>query len=220
MVSSLVAIVTSPLVTIETITITRKLKVISFICCAATVFLLVAAICTADWIMADGWRQGLFSKCISDNVTLPLPFDMLFLQGCSPVRLDGYIVLSVVLIIIGLTFDLFASIIFGLALRSTDPNKKYKYYRFAVYTMVVTLIFLILPVVIYPVYFFKKLDEDDNGSYVFGFGWVSTVICIITIFLAGVNIICDRGSQEIFYKERKIEDDEEETIKESINGKE
>lgn len=210
----------SPMVMIETITITRKLKVISFTCCVVTIILLVAAISTADWIIAEGWREGLFSQCISDNVTLPLPFDMEPLQGCSPVRSAGYIDLCAVLVIIGVTFDFFGTLLFGFGLRSTDPNKKYKYYRFAIYIMVVSLIFLILSVVIYPVYFFKNLDEDDNGTYTFGFGWVSSVISIIIIFLTVVNLICDRESEEIFYKEKKIEeDDEEETIEEISNGK-
>ena len=32
--------------------------------------------------------------------------------------------------------DFFGSVLTGLGLRSTDPNKKYKYYRVAIYCLV------------------------------------------------------------------------------------
>jgi hypothetical protein len=32
--------------------------------------------------------------------------------------------------------DFFGTILTGLGLRSTDPNKKYKYYRVAIYTLI------------------------------------------------------------------------------------
>ena len=40
-------------------------------------------------------------------------------------------------VIIGLICDFFGTFLTGLGLRSTDPNKKYKYYRVAIYALVV-----------------------------------------------------------------------------------
>jgi hypothetical protein len=41
------------------------------------------------------------------------------------------------LVIIGLITDFFGTFLTCLGLRSTDPNKKYKYYRVAIYTLIV-----------------------------------------------------------------------------------
>ena len=51
--------------------------------------------------------------------------------------LSGYIRGCAALIIIGLFLDVFGTTLTGLGLRSTDPNKKYKYYRVAIYTLIV-----------------------------------------------------------------------------------
>ena len=52
---------------------------------------------------------------------------------CNP----GYIRGVAALVIIGVFTDLFGTILTGLGLRSTDPNKKYKYYRVAIYALIV-----------------------------------------------------------------------------------
>ena len=44
--------------------------------------------------------------------------------------------------IIGLLTDIFGTLCTGLGLRSTDPNKKYKYYRVAIYALLVARTFL------------------------------------------------------------------------------
>ena len=49
----------------------------------------------------------------------------------------GYIRGAAALVVIGLLFDFFGTLLTGLGLRSTDPNKKYKYYRVAIYALIV-----------------------------------------------------------------------------------
>merc|ERR1711983_155966 len=228
----------SPQVTIETITVTRPLKVIAFTCCFITVILMVAATSTSDWIQGDGWREGLFEKCVNDYAPLPLPFGMEAEAGCSKSRGASYIRGCAALVVIGLLFDFFGTFLTGLGLRSTDPNKKYKYYRVAIYALIIALSALLLAAIIYPVQFSKDLanedsdddndgveddeDEDDDGdgkeddeeagarTYTFGFGYGATWGSIILIFASVVLLICDRESEEIFYKERQIEEEEEE----------
>jgi len=153
----------APQVTIETITVTRPLKVIAFTCCFITVILMTAATSTADWILAEGWREGLFMQCIEEGAPTPLPFNMDPTVGCSKARSAGYVGLVAAFIIIGLVCDFFGTFLTGLGLRSTDPNKKYKYYRVAIYALVVALILLVLAAIIYPVSFSKDLAKDDDG---------------------------------------------------------
>merc|ERR1711944_285147 len=225
--------------------------------------------------------------------------------------------------IIGVFTDFFGALLTGLGLRSTDPNKKYKYYRVAIYSMIVAVLVLFLAVIIYPVSFAKdaakvddyagyemgsaaaaaagdldfdndgiidSLDNDDDNDGVpdsedndddndgipdnedndddndgvpdaldtdddndgipddldddadgddeelqdkdtdgdgvaddedlpsagdpvvfsWGFGYGATWVCLIAIFISLVLLICDRESEEIFYKERAVEEEEEE----------
>merc|ERR1711887_351087 len=71
------------------------------------------------------------------------------------------------LVIIGLIFDFFGTFLTGLGLRSTDPNKKYKYYRVAIYALILAMVALILAAIIYPVQFSKDLaDAPAKGGTV------------------------------------------------------
>ena len=76
-------------VRIRTVTVTRPLKVISFTCCCLTLLLLTAATSTSDWMVAEGWREGLFMQCIEVGAPTPLPFDMADTPGCSKARSAG-----------------------------------------------------------------------------------------------------------------------------------
>merc|ERR1711981_839230 len=182
-----------------------------------------------------------------EGAPTPLPFNMDPTVGCSKARSAGYVGLVAAFVIIGLICDFFGTFLTGLGLRSTDPNKKYKYYRVAIYALVVALILLTLAAIIYPVSFSKDLAKDDDGipgsedkdddgdgvpdsedndddndgipddedfeggprTYSFGFGYGCTWGSIILIFASVVLLICDRESEEIFYKERQVEEEEE-----------
>merc|ERR1739848_912056 len=173
--------------------------------------------------------------CIEEGAPTPLPFNMDPTVGCSKARSAGYVGLVAAFVIIGLICDFFGTFLTGLGLRSTDPNKKYKYYRVAIYALVAALILLVLAAIIYPVSFSKDLAKDDDGipdsedgdddgdgvpddedfeggprTYSFGFGFGCTWGSIILIFASVVLLICDRESEEIFYKERQVEEEEEE----------
>jgi len=128
---------------------------------------MVAATSTADWMLADGWREGLFMQCISVGAPTRLPFNMPAEAGCGAARSASYLRGAAALVIIGLIFDFFGTFLTGLGLRSTDPNKKYKYYRVAIYALILALIALLLAAIIYPVQFSKDLaneDADDDGD--------------------------------------------------------
>ncbi len=50
---------------------------------------------------------------------------------------SGYTVVAAGFFLLSLFVDLFATLLTALGLRCRDPNKKYKYYRTAVYVMAV-----------------------------------------------------------------------------------
>ncbi|KZS01375.1 Transmembrane protein 47 [Daphnia magna] len=125
----------APITVIETITITRPLKVIAFLCGALALALLVMSLASTDWLLAHGWRQGLFLHCVDEMAERPLPFGLEEKVGCYRVRDEYYIQFTAALCILALATDVFATLLTGLGLQSGDPLKKRKYYRLAISVM-------------------------------------------------------------------------------------
>lgn len=71
--------------------------------------------------------------------------------------ISAYINGAAALCVIALLADLVATLLAGLGLRSNEHRIKYKYYRAAVYTMVLALVAILVALVIYPVFFAKEL---------------------------------------------------------------
>ncbi|XP_002032256.2 transmembrane protein 47 isoform X1 [Drosophila sechellia] len=194
----------APTTTIETITITRPLKVIAFICGVIVVALMIMALASTDWLMASDWRQGLFVHCIEDDSVAPLPFNIQDPPGCYWTRDVGYIKATAALCIITLITDVIATVLTGLGLRTQNHNLKYKFYRIAVLVMLVSLLAVLSALIVYPVCFAGELTMANRR--VWEFGWAYGVGWGAAIFLFGavVLLLCDKESEEIYYKERKI----------------
>lgn len=194
----------APTTTIETVTVTRPLKVIAFICGMIVVILMVMALASSEWLMSEGWRQGLFTHCVEEKAQTPLPFNVHDPAGCHAARDVGYIRAAAALCIITLITDIVATLFTGIGLRSNDHRKKYKYYRIAVYVMILSLISVLIALVVYPVCFVAELS--DGNRTVWEFGWAYGVGWGAAIFLFGavILLLCDKESEEIYYKERKI----------------
>ena len=61
-------------------------QVIAFICGLIVLLLMALALASSDWLISDGWRQGLFAHCTEDDAGRPLPFDLPFEPGCHRAR--------------------------------------------------------------------------------------------------------------------------------------
>uniref|UniRef100_A0A8W7PBE0 Transmembrane protein 47 n=1 Tax=Anopheles coluzzii TaxID=1518534 RepID=A0A8W7PBE0_ANOCL len=156
----------APTTTIETVTITRPLKVIAFICGVIVIILMILALTSTDWLMAESWRQGLFVHCIEEGYELPLPFNLQDPAGCYPSRDVGtYIKATAALCIITLVTDALGTFLTGLGLRTQDHNLKYKFYRVAVLIMMVALISLLVAVILYPICFAAELNIGRCTSW-------------------------------------------------------
>ena len=59
---------------------------IALVCGGITSFLMVLALSSSDWLLAMGWRQGLFEHCIEKDAPTPLPFKIEAEIGCHPAR--------------------------------------------------------------------------------------------------------------------------------------
>lgn len=247
-------------VRIRTVTVTRPLKVISFTCCCFTLLLLTAATSTSDWMVAEGWREGLFMQCIDASAPTPLPFHMAAQEGCRVARTSPSTAACAVLALLGLLADLLGTLVTGLGLKSTDPNKKYKYYRVATYLLTASLALLTLANTIFPICFARELaaaPPKDGGivsdiivanidinpdpasqalasrcqelgaaeqaacgprTFAVGFGYCCTWACSLALLVAVVLLVCDRQSQEIYYREcrKGAGGEHEEVVKEEV----
>lgn len=62
------------------------LQVIAFICGIIVILLMIMGLASTDWLMALGWRQGLFAHCIEEAAPTPLPFNVPDSAGCFQAR--------------------------------------------------------------------------------------------------------------------------------------
>lgn len=182
----------APTTTIETITITRPLKVIAFICGVIVIVLMIMALTSTDWLLAAGWRQGLFVHCVTPEAEPPLPFNIVADVGCYESR-DAcelikflftsnrlltlcshaivYIKATAILCVITLITDAISTLLTGIGLKTLDANLKYKFYRIAVLVMMVSLLSLLFALIIYPVCFARELPQANRAVWEFGWAY-------------------------------------------------
>lgn len=194
----------APTTTIETVTVVRPLKVIAFICGLIVILLMILCLASSNWLTAEKFRQGLWEHCVEENAPLPLPFDLNARSGCYPARPVAYIKASATLCVITLLCDIGATVMTGLGLCNKDPTRKYKLYRFALYVMVCALLCILITLVVYPACFASEIE--DSNRQIWEFGWAYGVGWGAAIFLFGaiILLLCDKETEEIYYKERTI----------------
>lgn len=162
----------APTTTIETITITRPLKVIAFICGIIVMVLMLMCLSSTDWLLSSGWRQGLFVHCISTDAELPLPFNLdQELGHCYESRDRFYIKATAILCVITLITDAIATLLAGFGLKTLEANLKYKFYRIAVLVMIVALLTLLIALILYPVCFASELSQGNRTVWEFGWAY-------------------------------------------------
>ncbi|XP_068244265.1 filaggrin-2 isoform X2 [Palaemon carinicauda] len=188
----------------EVIDFCGQQQVIALVCGIITAFLMVLALSSSDWLLAQGWRQGLFAHCIGDGAPKPLPFQINAEVGCHTARDEPYIMASAALCVICLLLDVFATLMTGLGLSSNDPAVKTRYYRIAVWVMTVALIAILIALILYPVFFAQELELGNRTLWEFGWAYGVGWGAAIFLFGAVVLLLCDQEEEEIYYKERTI----------------
>ena len=155
--------------TIITISNPRPIKVLAFLLCLISVFLLIVAASSSSWVYSGGWREGLFDRCVSAGTPTPLPFGMKAVSGCIPGRRTKYIYITATLVIVAMFADLIGTLLTGLGLKSSHPIRKYMCYRFAIFILLFALIAIATAVAVYPIYFNRDLAAGGNNPPLDGF---------------------------------------------------
>nr|XP_027235808.1 transmembrane protein 47-like [Penaeus vannamei] len=185
--------------------------VIALVCGFITAFLMVLALSSSDWLLAVGWRQGLFNHCVEPGAPKPLPFQINADAGCHKARDEGewapptsYIMASAALCVICLLLDVLATFMTALGLNNNDPAVKTRYYRIAVWVMTLALIAILVALILYPVFFVQELELGNRTLWEFGWAYGVGWGAAIFLFGAVVLLLCDQEEEEIYYKERTI----------------
>lgn len=181
-----------------------SLQVIAFICGTIVILLMVLSLASSNWLTSEKFRQGLWEYCVEEDAPQPLPFNIDSPPGCYPGRQVGYVKLAGALCVMTLLFDLLATVMTGFGLCSKEPGKKYTLYRFALYVMIAALVSLLIALIIYPASFASEIEQSNRQ--VWEFGWAYGVGWGAGIFLFGgiLLLLCDKETEEIYYKERTI----------------
>ncbi|XP_064460428.1 transmembrane protein 47-like isoform X2 [Ornithodoros turicata] len=193
--------------TIETVTVVRPLKVFAFICGLIVILLMILCLASSNWLIAHKFRQGLWEQCVDEDAPLPLPFGLNAKPGCYVARTVAYIQAAAALCVITLLCDIAATVMTGCGLCSKNPVRKYLMYRLAFYVMVCALLCILVALVIYPACFAAEIEESNRQ--VWEFGWAYGVGWGAAIFLFGaiLLLLCDKETEEIYYRERTVAND-------------
>jgi len=125
---------------------------------------------------------------------------------CQPVVSRGkvYIHATAALLVIAGFVTVIAIIMTVLGLTTQNPNRKYLFYRVAMYLALIAVLFELISLVVFPVCFYMELKDWDMPSWEFdwsyGVAWGSALFA----FGASLLLICDKEHEEIYYKEKTM----------------
>jgi len=180
------------------------------ICSFFVDLLMLLCLLSTNWLTTNKYRQGLWQYCIDTDSPRPLPFGLTDPDGqCYWGRDAAYIRLSGFFCLACFVLAFTATILTGLGLSSRDPNRKYTFYRFALYINLAALLAIICALTLYPAFFYTELHHSNSvpaNRPLWYFGWAYGVGWGAAIFLIGAALllVCDKETEEIYYKERTI----------------
>ncbi|KAK8770867.1 hypothetical protein V5799_025891 [Amblyomma americanum] len=168
---------------------------------------MILCLASSNWLIAHKFRQGLWEQCVEEDAPLPLPFGLNVKPGCYVARTVAYIQAAAALCVITLLCDIAATVMTGCGLCSKNPVRKYLMYRLAFYVMVCALLCILIALVIYPACFAAEIEESNRQLW--EFGWAYGVGWGAAIFLFGaiLLLLCDKETEEIYYRERALPHD-------------
>ena len=193
---------------------------------------MILCLLSTNWLTTTKFRQGLWQFCIDPDSPRPLPFGIEAHDGCHWGRDAAYIKLAGFFAVACFLLSLIATVLTSFGLSSRDPNRKYTLYRFALYINLaackytssyipfsyishahihssLVVLSVMVALILYPAFFYTELHHTNavpaNRPHWY-FGWAYGVAWGASIFLIGAALllICDKETEEIYYKERTI----------------
>jgi len=203
----------APMAEMETVVITRGIKVLACLFGLLSFLLLITCTGSTAWALETGdvnpyTAYGLFEECKvkinSEEEALTIGTESFQCIGHEvvPTWLLACQVLMVVAIF--LAFISFLTIAIGLC--SSVEGCKFGAYRAGIYGYFFAILCIIITGVLYPIKFFQdKEGENVVLGWTYGLGWGLAVF----LFAGALMLILDKG-EELALREKMPEEDEEE----------
>ena len=79
--------------TITTVSNPRPVKIFAYLLVFIAVFFLIVAAASSNWAYSEGYREGLFERCVYAGSATPLPFGMpaICAMGEQMTGIDGFV---------------------------------------------------------------------------------------------------------------------------------
>lgn len=191
--------------TIETVSVVRPLKVISFLCLLIAVGLLLTCITTNSWLRSGSYKFGLFRECSgSDQVNQFVP------GAPSPGRCQklhkhsAYIKAVAALLVLATILSFSALIMNGLGLCVRVIQRKYMFYKIATYLALFSVLLDLVSLIVFPACFYGEMKDYGSGEWEFdwsyGVAWGATLFT----FGAALLLICDKEHEEVCHKVKTV----------------
>lgn len=182
---------------VVSIAVVRPLKVVALICCCAVLVLFTLALASSDWLLADGWRRGLFTLCAARGESSS--------HGCRRVEAAPLLQATRALCGVCVVGALLAAVLTGAGLHTACSSTKRRMYYTAAAAAALTLALWLLALLLYPVGFVLRwtaLEGPAGTTHLWQFGWAYGVAWGAAVFLcaAAVLLICDRESEQVYVR--------------------
>jgi len=115
-----------------------------------------------------------------------------------------YIQATAALLVIAGIVTVIAIVMTILGLTTQNPNRKYLYYRVAMYLALIAVLFELIGLVVFPVCFYMELKDWDMPSWEFDWSYGVAWGGALFAFGASLLLICDKEHEEIYYKEKTV----------------
>lgn len=195
----------APTTQIETVTVVRPLKVMALVCGVLAIILLIISTASTAWLEAEGYRQGLWEECEWD------PRDIDNTMNCRANPQKDWILACASLSIIAMLVVCIGTILTGIGLVTNNANKKYIYYRIAMYLMFFAVVCMVIGLIVFPAKFMTEINERGKTEWFFAWAYGVAWGGAIFIFGAAILLLLDKESEEIYYREKTYYDNETET---------
>jgi len=191
----------APTVYIETVLITRPIKVLGVVLGAFGILLLAVSTGASAWLDNNAGREGLWTRCKyeDEEVKFNLTCGWKLIQewGATPQALT---LLSVIGSIVGVACA-------SHALNTTEYKLKYRLYWVALIAFFLAVGVEVLALVYIPIKFIEDIYDFEEKTWNFGWAYIMGWAGAILEFCAGLFLLIDRGAEEVVYRERVEEGD-------------
>ncbi|XP_062580408.1 peripheral myelin protein 22-like [Saccostrea cucullata] len=182
----------APTASMETVSVVRKIKVVSTLLLVGALLFNILSIATTSWMKSNGRQEGLWANCVS-------PTGDIYKYECTGNESRGWLDACRILVCIAFVMTFIGLAMTTYGIQSINFGMKYKYYNIAIVLLFLAVIPELIAVIIFPV----KFNEELNGAgWVVGWSYIMAVLSAVLVLIAAILLCVDRGADEALIREK------------------